>query len=196
MRNTTPEPPLGERNSADLLEALCIALRKVAVSDSSLPSGEVVVGHINSVREIHSELTRRNFDCTPRLQTLSEETRWQIPQLLDDCLLFPASLPFVREPDGIRRTLRCQRCKRAERPRDAELFWFCDACMQRLSAALRDRKPLDGVVLFRTFNPECRSRHADSDTVLAAGYYYEELSGVCEQCIQEELSRRHATDVD
>jgi hypothetical protein len=109
---------------------------------------------------------------------------------LDDCLAYPQRLPFVREEDGIRRTLRCHLCQKAERPVGAKVFWFCEQCMQQVVEAVRQRSLVQGIVLFRTYNPECRCSHAGDDTVLAGDSYMDQLSGVCEVCIQEEIERR------
>lgn len=190
MANTPPRPPIHKRPTEELVEDLCLELRHVACGDSDLPHGERLAAHIHEVCAIHTELASRCVDCRSRLEQLSEETRWQIPTLLDDCLAFPERLPYVRAADGIRRTLRCQLCAKAERPVDARVFWYCDACLRLVRDAVRQRTPSQGVILFRSYNPECRCEHADSDTVLAADSYIDVLSGVCERCIDEELDRR------
>lgn len=190
MANTPPRPPIRERPSEELLEDLCIELRHVACEDYELPAGERVVGHVREVAAIRQELQSRGVDFRRRLEVLTEETRWQILPLLDDCVAYPHSLPYVRELDGIRRALRCSLCQKAERPLDAKLFWYCERCMHTLAEAVRQRSPVQGIVLFRTYNPECRCPHASDDTVLAAESYMDQLSGVCARCIQEEIERR------
>lgn len=192
MANTPPRPPIQNRSDEELLEDLCLEMRHVAVSDRDLPTGESVVPHIGEVCSIHTELNSRGVDIRPRLERLSEETHWLIPPLLADCLAYPQRLPYVREPDGIRRSLRCHSCTNAERPVDAKVFWFCDACMRRVLDAVRERIPVPGIVLFRTYNAECRCPHADADTVLASEGYGDEVYGVCERCIHEEIHRRAA----
>src|SRR5688572_6686516 len=116
MANTPPRPPIHSRPDGELLEDLCRELRNVAVSESYLPEGERVVAHVREVCAVHAELSLRRVDFRSRLDRLSEETHWQIPALLVDCLGYPQQMPYVREPDGIRRYLRCQLCTRAERP--------------------------------------------------------------------------------
>ena len=179
-------------DTSELLEELCLALRHVGVGDHDLPSGERVTAHIHSVQRLHAVLLARGADVLPRLQRLSTETGWLMPELLADCLGFPATQPYVREPDGIRRTLRCQRCHHAERPADARLFWFCDSCLHDVRVSLRTRQPLSDVVLFRSYTPECWCPHADAETVLACDHYVDTIAGVCERCVSEELERRHA----
>jgi hypothetical protein len=182
---TLPETPIEE-----LLEDLCVELRHVAVSDAGLPSGSRVVAHIHLVKRLHSALRLRGCDPTSRVTRLSEETSWQMGCLFDDCLRFPETLPYVRETDGLRRTFRCLRCRAAERPPDAKLFWFCDGCLRAILEAVRQRRPIDDVMLFRTYDSSRRCVHADPDTVLAADYYHEVPDGVCTVCISDELSRR------
>lgn len=196
MANTPPRPQIRERQSQELVEDLCIELRHVACGDYDLPRGERVVGHVREVAAIHQELQNRGVDFRRRLEVLTEETKWQILPLLEDCVAYPQSLPYVRELDGIRRTLRCQLCQKAERPVDAKLFWYCERCMHTLVEAVRQRSPVQGVVLFRTYNPECRCSHASDDTVLAADSYIDQLSGVCERCILEEIDRRKGGEPD
>ncbi len=192
MANTPPRPPIDERPSEELLEDLCRELRHVACGEGDLPHGGRLIPHVREVCAIHAELADRRVDFRTRLERLSEETRWQIPALLDDCLGYPQRLPYVRDPDGIRRYLRCHLCSKAERPPDGKLFWFCEACMRRVLDAVRQRIPIPGIVVFRTYNVECRCAHADAETVLAGEgqFYVDEVYGVCERCIQDEIERR------
>jgi len=192
MANTPPPPPLREYPTEELLAELCVELRHVGVGDWGLPDDERVKGYIKQVCSIHQELKSRRVDLGERLSELSSQTGWLMEQLLDDCLAFPARMPYVREKDGIRRTLRCLQCSQAERPPDAKLFWFCDKCLAATINTLETRQPRPGVILFRTYNPECRCEHADSETVLACDPFIEELSGVCAKCLQAELERRRA----
>jgi hypothetical protein len=190
MANSPPRLPIRERSDKELLDDLSIQLRHVGCADYDLPTGKRVLEHIKEVSAIHAELARRNLDLHARLQQLSDETEWQMTSLLNDCLAYPQCLPFVREKDGIRRALRCHLCSQMERPVDAKLFWFCNPCMERVAESLRTQTPLQGIVLFRTYNSECRCSHANADTVLADQSYAEQLNGVCEVCIRDELKRR------
>jgi len=190
MANSPPRLLIHERPNEELLNDLSIELRHVGCGDYDLPAGKRVLEHIKEVSAIHTELARRKVDWHSLLQKLSDETKWQIASLLDDCLAYPQRLPFVREKDGIRRALRCRLCSQAERPIDAKLFWFCNPCMERVAEAIRTRTPLQGIVLFRTYNLECRCSHANNDTVLAGEFYIDQLSGICEVCIRDELDRR------
>ena len=182
--------PLRERSSEELLEGLVTGLRHVGDGDHELPRGELVTAHVRQVRAIHAELAGRGVDWRPQLEQLGAETRWQVDMLLEDCLAFPERIPYVRESDGIRRALRCRLCGKTERPADAKVFSFCDECLRRGIEAIRLRAPCPGIILFRTYNPESRCPHANEDTVLAGENYIEELSGVCEKCLRDELERR------
>src|SRR5205085_1010601 len=91
-----------------------------------------------------------------RLAELSEQTRWLMPQLLEDCLRFPEVLPLVRDRDGIRRRLRCWLCRKAEWPIEANAFPYCDDCLTRIIASIDLREPISEMVLFRTYNTGCR----------------------------------------
>ncbi len=193
MANTR-QIPLGARATDQLLDDLAVALRHVGVSDWGLPSNARLVEHISQVKAIQAELAGRGLDGSSRLEILSKETGWQMQELLDDCLAFPKKMPYVREQDGIRRTLRCQACRNAERPADAKLFWFCNACMERVVDAIRSRIPCSGIYLIRTYSPQCRCPHADGDTVLATDVDTDfPRFGVCEKCVVEEIERRSVT---
>ena len=140
---------------------------------------------------IFTERTIKWTASRSRLELLSKETAWQMQELLDDCLAFLEKMPFARDPDGIRRTLRCRACGKAERPPEAKVFWFCDVCMGRVVDAIRSRVPYAGIILMRTDTPACRCPHADGDTVLAMdGSHDVPFYGVCEKCILEETERR------
>jgi hypothetical protein len=191
MHNTPPPPPVCEQDTATLIDDLCVALRDVGVFDAELPGGPRVLRAINGVRSIKQVLDERGVQVADRLATLSGQTGWRMAELLCDCLSFPAVVPYVKEADGIRRRLRCRLCRKAECPPDARYFcWMCDGCLTRVVESIRTRTPIDGIFLFRTYNPTARCKHADSDTVLAQAIWIETINGNCEQCFQGELDRR------
>ena len=190
MANTPPKPPLRERSDSTLLEELCLELRHVGVNDYNLPDGDRVKQHIREVCLIHAELLRRTIDCDSKITVLSEETSWKMKSLLEDCLAYPAKQPYVRELDGIRRSLRCTRCGKAERPRDAKLFWFCESCMKLVALALKNRTECDPLLICRSYSPSNRCPHADADTPLAFDWPDEQYCGVCEICVRDEIARR------
>lgn len=187
MRNSLQPAPICERDTNTLLEDLCVALRNVGVFDHDLPDGEKVRQHIAAVGSIKRELDRRGIQTDERITRLSHETHWRMQELLQDCLAFPKSMPYVKEPDGIRRTLRCLLCRTRERTLDAKVFWWCNECIIRVLQAIKEKKVINGVILFRTYNPEARCQHADSETVLVAEYS-DTLLGHCAICIADELA--------
>lgn len=135
MKNTPAELPVEQRETEELVEDLCLALRDVGVGDSHLPEGGWVVSAVLRVRQLHGELSRRGADVTRRLERLSEETSWQMIPLLRDCLMYPDVTPYVRERDGIRRLLRCPVCREREISGREGLVWLCDACKAELAGS-------------------------------------------------------------
>lgn len=190
MANSPPKAAIHDRSDSSLLEDLCRELRNVAVFDNTLPDGDRVKQHIEEVCAIHRELVERRIDIAPRITTLSKETSWRMQDLLGDCLAYPTKQPYVKEPDGVRRTLRCTRCRSAERPPDAKLFWFCESCMKLVASALHDKTERDGIVIFRSYTTGARCSHADAETTLASEWYSESIYGVCERCVYDEIARR------
>lgn len=190
MHNTPPQLPVPERDTEELVNDLCVALRNVGVFDYELPNGPRVSQAINDVRTIKRELDHRGIDVADRLTALSAQTCWQMAELLRDCLSFPAVSPYVRERDGVRRELRCSLCQKAERPMDAQRFLMCNECIGRILQCIRSREPAGHTVLFRTYNSVARCEHANDDTVLALDPYTDSLFGYCERCFQEELNQR------
>ena len=187
MANTPPPPPLSGYSTDALLNEICVELRYVGVNESQLPNGERVLSHIESVCALQRELNARSVNIDAKLSELSSQTGWLAKSLLEDCLAFPNRMPYVRELDGIRRRLRCTRCRLAERHPEAKLIWFCDDCLATVIAAMKVPEAIDGVVLFRTYNSDCRCEHANSETILACDINVESLSGVCARCLECEL---------
>jgi hypothetical protein len=167
MANTPPEPPIRDRDNKKLLEDLCIGLRNVGLWDSELPDGDTVRNYIEETKMIHAELKRRGVDVDTRVSQLSDESGWLMGELLEDCLDFPKTLPYVKEADGIRRYFRCWLCVEREFTAEAKRFLLCEDCLHRLSSDIKKRVPSKGVMLYRTYNEEKRCQHANSDTILA-----------------------------
>jgi hypothetical protein len=70
---------------------------------------------------------------------------------------------------------------------------MCDDCLRRVLRAIEAREPIDGIVLFRTYNPGARCEHADADTVLASELWADTIFGNCGLCLRQELDRRSGT---
>lgn len=190
MRNTTPEPPIEERETTGLIEDLCLALRDVGVRDYGLPDDARAVSAIENVRRIHAELERRGANFTQRLAQVSEETKWQMAPLLRECLDYPEVIPYVRESDGVRRAFRCSVCRRREFP-DRKGLFLCDACLVQAAESTRTLVPWGGLLLFRIYNEAVWCKHANAETVLMAFDGYDGIEYAwCGQCIKEEQARR------
>lgn len=194
MRNTPPEPPIEQRDTHRLIEDLCLALRDVGVWDYNPPDDERRAPAVRKVQQIHAELEKRGADFRPRVARLSEETKWQMGPLLQECLAFPGTVPYVRESDGVRRAFRCSVCRGREFP-DRTGLLLCDVCLARATESIRNRMPWGGLLLFRTYNESKWCKHADAETVMMAFDDYDSLDYAwCEKCIAEEQGRRRARD--
>lgn len=191
MRNTPPRPPIDQRESAELIEDLCIALRDVA--GYWFPDDDNgMAAFIREVQQIHVELEARHVDVRERINRLSDETSWQMQPLLEESLQYPKVVPYVRDQDGIRRAFRCPICGQREVP-DRKGIWLCDVCLANALKSVQSRHPSQGLVLFRTYNTSKRCKHADSDTVLMMfddEYDFQMGHSFCERCIAEEQQRR------
>jgi hypothetical protein len=192
MRNTPSRESIEKRETEELLEDLCLALRDVGVRDYWLHDDEQAISFVKEVQLIYSELNKRNVDLLDRLNQLSDETGWQMEPLLSECLAYPETIPYVREKDGVRRVFRCPICERREMP-DRDGIWLCDICLIQAIESIRNRTPSKGLVLFRTYNESKRCKHADEDTVLMTfddEYDYQMGNSYCERCLIEEQHRR------
>jgi len=189
--NTTPRSPIPNRSTNDLLEDLCLALRAVGVQEVWPATQEAVAEAL----AIATELDARGVSVVDRLNRLSEETGWLMPKLLEDCRRSPEMPPYVTELDGVRRRFRCRYCKEAERPEDDDRYSACDQCLGKLIHSFESLVAVEGTVLFRTYNPDWRCPHADSDTVVLGIDHYEDgmlRSGDCKRCLQEAKRRRQS----
>ena len=191
FRNTPPRSPIPNRSTNDLLEDLCLALRAVGVQEVWPATQEAVAEAL----AIATELDARGVSVVDRLNRLSEETGWLMPKLLEDCRRSPEMPPYVTELDGVRRRFRCRYCKEAERPEDDDRYSACDQCLGKLIHSFESLVAVEGTVLFRTYNPDWRCPHADSDTVVLGIDHYEDgmlRPGDCKRCLQETKHRRQA----
>ena len=192
MKNTPPRIPVRERETSDLVEDLCIALRNVGCGDYRLPNDERVIAFIHEVQQVSAELGARGVNSNDRIQRLSTETSWQMQTLLEECLAFPSVVPYVKEVDNVRRAFRCPICRQREFP-DREGISLCNRCLESARAAILSTTPTEGLVLFRTYNKSKRCVHADSDTVLMTfedEYDFDMGNCYCERCLLAEQNRR------
>ena len=161
--------------------------------DYGLPDDENAVAAIRNVQKIHAELEKRKVDFGARIAQLSEETKWQMGPLLQECLSFPKVIPYVRESDGVRRAFRCSVCQEREFP-DRKGLFLCDVCLVRAAESIQSRVPFGELLLFRIYNESVWCKHANAETVMMAFDGYDGLEYAwCEQCIKEEQERRAKT---
>ena len=165
MKNTPAELPFEQRDTEELVEDLCLALRDVGIRDYCLPKDEEAVSAVLRVQGLHGELSRRGADLTRRLERLAEETSWQMLPLLRDCLIYPDVIPYVRERDGIRRVLRCPACRQREISRREGVVWLCDACKAELAAS-GDCGLMRLKITLADYPPEGLSEQAPFEAVL------------------------------
>lgn len=200
MRSTPPLPPISARKTEDVVEELCIALRKLAISTQYLlysgpPDIETEAAEVKS---ICAELTKRGVDPTARLATLTIETGWLMEPLHQEALGYPNCRPWVRAAkDGIRLALRCQVCEEREFPATVNCISLCDQCLEVLQLALMSPTDTPRMLLYRSFTAAKRCEHATDDTVLGVYPWPLEWTdefdvGVCLQCIEAEWSKRAA----
>jgi hypothetical protein len=190
MRNSVPELPIGQLETSRIVEELCLALRDVGVRDHGLPNDERVISAIEKVQQLSFELRKREAVIQPRIAQLSQETSWQMEALLEECLAYPRVLPYVRERDGVRRTLRCMVCQKRELP-DRNGLYLCDTCLLEAIKSIKEKVPLPNLLLLRIYNQSNWCKHADSETVMMAFDDYDSLGYAwCEECIKEEQARR------
>lgn len=190
MKNTSPELPIEQLGTSRLIEDLCLALRDVGVRDYDLPNNERAISFVEKVKQIHTELKKRGADFQSRISQLSQETSWQMEQLLEDCLAYPTVIPYVRESDGVRRSFRCSACRKRELF-DRNGIYLCDVCLSQSAESMQNKVPLYDLLLFRTYNESKWCKHADSETVLMAFDDYDSIDNAwCQKCIIEEQERR------
>lgn len=198
IRNTATERDLEWLDTPELLSQLQVALRNVALYEgynALEPPDDTMVKWVEVVQRIHALLMGRGAAFGPELDVLSAQTGWMLGQLMEDCLKWPACVPFVRDLDGVRRKLRCCHCHRREFPLDtAERL--CDECLLEMIERIALKRPSDAVLLFRTYNASRWCPHADAETVLMTFDEYDFLAdGRCVQCLQAEYDRRHRATV-
>jgi hypothetical protein len=201
MRPTDPLPPRNERRTEELLEELCIALREVGLSTKFLPYTEPdpdIVEEVDRVRAIENELRARRVESMSRLELLSDETGWSMPDLLLEIRAYPGVRPWVRgRQNGLRIATTCEACGAREFPPDSRRIRICDRCLGVLESSLATAAIKDRMLLYRTYASDARCAHANDDTVLGVYPWIKEWSedfpvGLCRECVAQELSRRRA----
>ena len=186
MRPTSERGPVASRQSQELLEDLCVALRDVGVGGRDTDA-------IDDVRAILAELDVRDVDPAPRLLTLSRETGWLMIDLLEQVVRGGHQRPQVRAADGVRVALRCPHCGAAEYPEDDSVLCACTGCLNRILSSFDTCEPLPTTVLYRTWNRTWWCEHADGDSLLV-GLEWDDCTmsgpGMCRKCVEDALESR------
>lgn len=205
-----PTRPADFVATGDLIQDLLIALAEVVGSETSLArqsngkNGYHNNGHehhdeekpeleklrlaINRVVTLHNKLAARGADFDETLQEACVQTGLNLRRLLDDCLNFPTVFPYTRNLDGLRKSFLCY-CNKKETV-DQEGLRICPDCMHAMIECLKEKKKDDRFILYSSYSPQVRCRHADFKTLLITfnkpGLW---MPAWCLICLQQEETR-------
>jgi hypothetical protein len=183
---TSSSGKLLERSDQSLLEELVLALRNAAIFKLS----DFGISSIQVVQRIHCELSRRQVSMDETLWNLTASTSWLMESFLSECLQYPLVSPAVRILSGARRDFLCQVCKEREW-KDENDSSICSACVDVALSALRNRKDTFGFVIFTSYSPSRRCRHADDHTLMIMADPQDSWERpFCEECLIAEQERR------
>jgi len=146
---------------------------------------------IQKVIELHADLSRRNLDIDQTLIDASPLLGLDLRQLMHDCLKFPTVMPYTRNLKGQRRLFLCY-CGERETV-DREGLGLCLECLEDALESVHDKKKNNNFILYTSYSPQVRCRHADFSTLLITfnkpGYW---LPAWCENCLRLEKKRLSA----
>jgi hypothetical protein len=149
---------------------------------------ERVCGLVQRVCNLNGMIEKRTDDISLPLEQLSAHTGIDMTQLLNDCLEFPDVIPYVRKLNGMRRMFICY-CGEREAV-DREGLKLCTHCVSAALECVREKRKGAGFVIYRSYSPEVRCRHADFNTVLITLYREGTWPpGWCELCLLHEVQR-------
>ena len=176
FRNTAPKLPVSERTDKEIVEALCIALREVGVSNAGLPDGERIRERIKTAQEIYKEIVKRDINVTRRIKKLSKETKWPMARLLDETIRFPDTIPYLIENPK----LVCRECLKNTYARNAALG-LCNDCLKK------------GIELIESGSEDIRVLTCSTCSKKEREYYVydgEADRSYCLECLKKERARR------
>lgn len=176
FRNTPPKPPISERTDKEVVEALCIAIRDVGVSNGVLPDGEGIREKIKTAQDIHKEIVKRDINIRRRIKKLSRETKWPMVRLLDETIQFPETIPYLEKKPK----LVCRECVENTYARNAPLG-LCDGCLEK------------GIELIESDSPDIRVLTCSICSKKEREYYVydgEAERCYCLECLKAEKKRR------
>lgn len=181
-----------------VIDDFCRALVDATFADGADRENKRRDGYIRTVQTLYRSLVESGIDPMFTVRRLGEQLGWDAVDFLEQCMSYPATNPRIRERDGVRRTLRCSWCRQRERPEDDERFFLCNECLDAAGTAITTRLPAPGILVFRSYTPEARCRHANDETVLGDCPWYADdittVRGFCLECLDDERRRRQERD--
>jgi hypothetical protein len=199
LLRTRPRRPTEQPPAEELLNDLLIALRDVIDSEKMLIKFETsekkrsakfekICTLIQRVCTLYHTLEKRSVDLAKPLHELSSHTGLDMQQFLLDCLEFPKITPYARDRNGLRRTLLCH-CGKREAI-DHEGLGLCNECLDSAFDCVQEKKKNTDFVVYRSYSPAVRCRHADFNTILVTPYKEGQwLAAWCELCLLQEKRR-------
>ena len=176
FRNTPQKPPVYERTDKEIVEALCVALREIGVSNAGLPDGERIRERIKTAQEIYKEIVKRDINVTRRIKKLSKETKWPMSRLLDETIKFPEMVPYLANNPK----LVCRECRENTFARSA-LLGLCDDCLDK------------GIELIESDSKDIRVLTCSTCSKKEREFYVydgEADRNYCLECLKKERDRR------
>ena len=196
-----PKRPIDYVSSGELIHELLMALRDVVAAQSTLikynngnkvqaPEYEQLRFTINKIISLRNRLNGHETELEETLKEAGKQTDLNLRQLLEDCQRFPEVFPYVRNLKGLRKFFLCH-CETRESI-DQQGLALCYQCLESAIRCLKERKKYDQFILYSSYSPQVRCRHADFKTLLVTfnkpGLW---PPAWCEMCLQQEKSRLH-----
>ena len=143
---------------------------------------------MQKIAELNNRLNKRNLDIEQALIDASPQVGLDLRRLLHDCLQFPKVIPYARNLKGMRRLFLCH-CGEREMC-DSHGLGLCMECLESALECLQEKKRNNKYILYSSYSPQVRCRHADFSTLLVTfnkpGTW---LPAWCEICLKQEKLR-------
>ncbi len=197
-----PTRPTDYVATDELVQELLLAFKDVVACQSVLASNNNG-GHsnktnelelqkfrlaVNKVVNLHSRVTVRGTKLEDTLEEAGSKTDLDLQQLLHDCLRFPEVFPYVRNRQGLRKFFLCY-CGTKESV-DQHGLRLCSDCLERALECLKEKRKDERFILYSSYSPQVRCRHADFKTLLITFNKPGQWPPAwCEICLQQEKLR-------
>jgi len=143
---------------------------------------------VQKITDLHLRITKRNLDIDDILLDASRQVGIDLRRLLDDSLKFPNVVPYVHNLQGQRRLFLCY-CGENE-AHDSSGLGLCHQCLEAALECLLEKKKDNKFILYSSYSPQVRCRHADFSTLLITlnkpGLW---PPAWCEICLKQEKQR-------